>query len=203
MSEDLRPQEPTTSQTAAASGTTNEAEPTIVPSLQCTSDDEENMEDEDYGATIYEDEDGSKYDPRIAPFEFKEQDRLLPYANIERIMKKTVELFNKNAKISKEAKECMQECVTEFICFVTGEASEQCYEEKRKTVGGEDVLAALEKLGFENYGKFQSQSDCLIISVPPLTECLQKHREFIKTDKRVSTSSTKPKKKPKVPKLKN
>ncbi|EFC36079.1 predicted protein [Naegleria gruberi] len=108
--------------------------------------------DEDETEEVDDDENGGRFfDPL---FEFKEQDRLLPYANIERIMKKTVEMFNKSAKISKEAKECMQECVTEFICFVTGEASDLCVEEKRKTVAGEDVLNALEKLGFENYCKF-------------------------------------------------
>ena len=49
----------------------------------------------------------------------KEQDRLLPIANVGRIMK---QILPPNAKISKEAKETMQECVSEFISFVTGEA---------------------------------------------------------------------------------
>lgn len=40
-----------------------------------------------------------------------------------RIMKK---ILPPNAKISKEAKETMQECVSEFISFVTSEASEKC-----------------------------------------------------------------------------
>lgn len=30
-----------------------------------------------------------------------------------------------NAKIAKEAKECMQECVSEFISFITSEGSFQ------------------------------------------------------------------------------
>lgn len=30
-----------------------------------------------------------------------------------------------NAKIAKEAKECMQECVSEFIPFITSEGSSQ------------------------------------------------------------------------------
>jgi histone H3/H4 len=30
-----------------------------------------------------------------------------------------------NAKIAKEAKECMQECVSEFISFITSEG--ECY----------------------------------------------------------------------------
>lgn len=29
-------------------------------------------------------------------------------------------------KLSKEAKECMQECITEFLQFITSEASDKC-----------------------------------------------------------------------------
>ena len=57
------------------------------------------------------------------------------------------------AKISKEAKECVQECVSEFISFITSEASEKCQMEKRKTIGGEDILYAMATLGFENYAE--------------------------------------------------
>lgn len=48
----------------------------------------------------------------------REQDRLLPIANVARIMKQAVPT---NAKIAKDAKECVQECVSEFISFVTSE----------------------------------------------------------------------------------
>ena len=77
-----------------------------------------------------------------------------------------------NAKIAKEAKECMQECVSEFISFITSEgkqannipifllkvltfppASEKCQQEKRKTVNGEDILFAMTSTGFENYAE--------------------------------------------------
>lgn len=51
-------------------------------------------------------------------FEVKEQDRWLPIANVARIMKLALP---DNAKIAKEAKECMQECVSEFISFITSE----------------------------------------------------------------------------------
>ena len=57
------------------------------------------------------------------------------------------------AKISKEAKECVQECVSEFISFITSEAAEKCQMEKRKTIGGEDILYAMITLGFENYAE--------------------------------------------------
>lgn len=85
-----------------------------------------------------------------AEFEVKEQDRWLPIANVARIMKNALP---ENAKIAKEAKECMQECVSEFISFITSEASEKCHQEKRKTVNGEDILFAMTSLGFENYAE--------------------------------------------------
>lgn len=78
----------------------------------------------------------------------KEQDRLLPIANVGRIMKQIVP---PNAKISKEAKETMQDCVSEFIGFVTSEASEKCRRERRKTVNGDDICCAMETLGFDDY----------------------------------------------------
>lgn len=74
----------------------------------------------------------------------------IPIANVLRIMKNALP---ENAKIAKEAKECVQECVSEFISFITSEASEKCQQEKRKTVNGEDVLFAMTSLGFENYGE--------------------------------------------------
>ena len=46
------------------------------------------------------------------------QDRFLPIANISRIMKKALP---SNGKIAKDAKETVQECVSEFISFITSE----------------------------------------------------------------------------------
>jgi nuclear transcription Y subunit beta len=85
---------------------------------------------------------------RVGAEEIKEQDRLLPIANVGRIMK---QILPPNAKISKEAKETIQECVSEFISFVTGEASDKCHKEKRKTVNGDDVCWAFGALGFDDY----------------------------------------------------
>lgn len=97
-----------------------------------------------------------------AEAEIKEQDRLLPIANVGRIMK---QILPPNAKISKEAKETMQECVSEFISFVTGEASDKCHKEKRKTVNGDDVCWAFGALGFDDY-------------VDPMRRYLHKYREL-------------------------
>ncbi|CAN4103917.1 unnamed protein product [Withania somnifera] len=56
-----------------------------------------------------------------------------------------------NAKISKDAKEIVQEGVSEFISFITGEASDKCQREKRKAINGDDLLWAMTTLGFEEY----------------------------------------------------
>ncbi|KAB2011203.1 hypothetical protein ES319_D09G004700v1 [Gossypium barbadense] len=92
----------------------------------------------------------------------KEQDRFLPIANVGRIMKKVIP---SNGKISKDAKETVQECVSEFISFVTGEASDKCQREKRKTINGDDIIWAITTLGFEEY-------------VGPLKLYLTKYREI-------------------------
>jgi nuclear transcription Y subunit beta len=39
--------------------------------------------------------------------------------------------INKETKISKEAKEFLQQCVSEFILFLTSEASEACKNDNR------------------------------------------------------------------------
>ena len=89
------------------------------------------------------------------------QDRFLPIANISRIMKKALPA---NAKIAKDAKETVQECVSEFISFITSEASDKCQREKHKTINGDDHLWAMSTLGFEEY-------------VEPLKVYLHKYRE--------------------------
>ncbi|KAJ6550129.1 histone-fold-containing protein [Mycena capillaripes] len=82
--------------------------------------------------------------------EYREQDRFLPIANVSRIMKAAVP---PSTKIGKDAKECVQECVSEFISFITSEAAERSLLEKRKTIGGEDILYAMGTLGFDNYAE--------------------------------------------------
>ncbi|XP_028100214.1 nuclear transcription factor Y subunit B-1-like isoform X5 [Camellia sinensis] len=78
----------------------------------------------------------------------RNQDRYLPIANISRIMKKALP---SNGKIAKDAKDTVQECVSEFISFITNEASDKCQKEKRKTINGDDLLCAMATLGFEDY----------------------------------------------------
>jgi len=98
----------------------------------------------------------------------------LPIANIARIMKNTLP---ENAKIAKDSKECVQECVSEFISFITSEASDKCMQEKRKTINGDDLLWAMSTLGFDKY-------------VEPLKLYLSKYREAIRGDKPDNASKT-------------
>ncbi|GLJ52070.1 hypothetical protein SUGI_1107390 [Cryptomeria japonica] len=124
----------------------------MASSRQQRSPDSSPRSEDELGAHAYSNPDGS----------VKEQDRFLPIANVSRIMKKALPA---NAKISKDAKETVQECVSEFISFITGEASDKCQREKRKTINGDDLLWAMGTLGFENY-------------VDPLKVYLQKYREL-------------------------
>ncbi|GIY23680.1 nuclear transcription factor Y subunit beta [Caerostris darwini] len=105
----------------------------------------------------------------------REQDRFVPIANVSRIMKNAIP---KSGKIAKEAKECVQECVSEFVSFITSEYpfNDRCLQEKRKTINGEDILFAMSTLGFDNY-------------VEPLKLYLQKYRESMKGGKTISTAT--------------
>lgn len=110
---------------------------------------------------VLDEENNSDSGSKNAPL--REQDRFLPIANIAKIMKRAIP---ENGKIAKDARECVQECISEFISFVTSEASDRCQVEKRKTINGEDVLFAMNALGFDNY-------------VEPLKLYLKKYREIV------------------------
>ncbi|XP_030920371.1 nuclear transcription factor Y subunit beta isoform X1 [Geospiza fortis] len=128
--------------------------------IQPHDDTEDSMND-------HEDTNGSKES-------FREQDIYLPIANVARIMKNAIP---QTGKIAKDAKECVQECVSEFISFITSEASERCHQEKRKTINGEDILFAMSTLGFDSY-------------VEPLKLYLQKFREAMKGEKGIGGTVT-------------
>lgn len=92
----------------------------------------------------------NNYDDEVDTSIKELHERLLPIANVGRIMK---QVLPRNAKVSKEAKETMQECASEFISFVTSEATEKCRNEKRKTVSGDDVCWAFSRLGLDDYAR--------------------------------------------------
>ncbi|KAK1936847.1 histone-like transcription factor domain containing protein [Babesia divergens] len=89
-------------------------------------------------------------DVSFAAFERRdvESEISLPIANIARVMKS---VLPGSAKIAKQAKDIMRDCVTEFIMFVSSEASDICASERRKTLSAEDILLAMNSLGFERY----------------------------------------------------
>ena len=91
----------------------------------------------------------------------KEQDRILPAANIGRIMKR---MLPSDVKINKDTKDFVATCVSEFISFITSEAADKCLQEKRKTLNGEDIVWALHNMGMGEY-------------VEPLRVYLTKYRE--------------------------
>lgn len=92
----------------------------------------------------------------------REQDRFMPIANVVRIMRR---ILPSHAKISDDSKQLIQECVSEFISFITMEANDRCKHEQRKTITAEDILWAMSKIGLDDY-------------IEPLTLYLQRYREF-------------------------
>ncbi|KAH8305532.1 hypothetical protein KR018_008904 [Drosophila ironensis] len=124
-----------------------------------------NSEDsQQYANDMVKEEDeasGDESDKQDGGIMLREQDRFLPICNIIKIMKVPVP---QNGKIAKDARECIQECVSEFISFISSEAIERSVAENRKTVNGDDLLVAFSNLGFDNY-------------VEPLSIYLQKYRE--------------------------
>ena len=91
-----------------------------------------------------------------------EQDKTMPLNNVANIMKS---VLPPGTKISKEAKQLMQDCCSELISFVTSGATEAVFEDKRKTVLGDDIIQSMYTLGFPNYSEI-------------MTIYLQKYKEF-------------------------
>ncbi|XP_058209942.1 nuclear transcription factor Y subunit B-3-like [Rhododendron vialii] len=83
-----------------------------------------------------------------APENTHDQDYYVPTANITRVMRR---VLPPQAKIADDAKETVQQCVTEYINMITSEANDRCHREGRKTITADDILWAIERLGFDNY----------------------------------------------------
>uniref|UniRef100_A0A8C4CJR1 Transcription factor CBF/NF-Y/archaeal histone domain-containing protein n=1 Tax=Denticeps clupeoides TaxID=299321 RepID=A0A8C4CJR1_9TELE len=71
---------------------------------------------------------------------FREQDIYLPIANVARIMKNGIP---QTGKIAKDAKECVQECVSEFISFITSEPLKLYLQKFREAMKGEKGIAGV------------------------------------------------------------
>ncbi|XP_021748654.1 nuclear transcription factor Y subunit B-10-like [Chenopodium quinoa] len=87
-----------------------------------------------------------KFKAPVMPF--REQDHYMPIANLVRIIR---QVLPSNAKVADGAKVMLQECVSEFISFITSEANEKCQQEHRKTITAEDVIVAMSRLGLDHY----------------------------------------------------
>ncbi|KAL2332832.1 hypothetical protein Fmac_014045 [Flemingia macrophylla] len=72
----------------------------------------------------------------------------MPITNVTKI---SGEVIPDNGKVSDGAKELLQESATEFITFVTSKAKERSQSKCRKIMNVEDVLWAMDKLGFDDY----------------------------------------------------
>ncbi|ELA41444.1 uncharacterized protein VICG_01549 [Vittaforma corneae ATCC 50505] len=81
---------------------------------------------------------------------YKVTDRQLPIANVSKIMK---DAMPNAAKISKESKELMGKCASEFIAIITCRAKNICECEARKTVTGDDLIRAMEDLDLPYYSE--------------------------------------------------
>uniref|UniRef100_A0A671QG37 Nuclear transcription factor Y subunit beta-like n=2 Tax=Sinocyclocheilus TaxID=75365 RepID=A0A671QG37_9TELE len=96
----------------------------------------------DEGLDDHEDGNGSKDNLR-------EQDIYLPIANVARIMKNAIP---QTGKIAKDAKECVQECVSEFISFITSEPLKLYLQKFREAMKGEkgiNTVTVTEGMGEE------------------------------------------------------
>ena len=56
-------------------------------------------------------------------------------------------------RVSGEAKEMVRESIVEFIEFIASEAADMVAAENRRVVTGDDLLAAMRKLGFDEYAE--------------------------------------------------
>ncbi|KAL6607041.1 hypothetical protein ACP70R_042694 [Stipagrostis hirtigluma subsp. patula] len=85
----------------------------------------------------------------------------IPTAILKRIMRRALP---PGTKIAGDAREAVDRCVAEFAAVLRSEAAQESRRQRRVTVTGDDLVAALDSLGFEDY-------------VGPLAEFLRRYRE--------------------------
>ncbi|ORD94514.1 NFYB3 [Enterospora canceri] len=89
-----------------------------------------------------------------SPTELRIKDRLLPLANVSKIMKASVPEV---AKISKEAKALVQQSASEFIAIVTAKAKDIAAQESRKAVNGDDLVRAMDDLDLSCFSEITAK----------------------------------------------
>ena len=71
----------------------------------------------------------------------------------------------KDAKVARDAKNLMQELVSEFICFITSEANDISLAEKHKAISQEDILESFAVLGKQcPCGRHMELHSCVLSS---------------------------------------
>lgn len=78
----------------------------------------------------------------------KLEDLNLPNASVQKIIK---EALPESINIGKDAKAALSRAASVFILYVTSEASKGAHKDGRKTLLGQDVIKAIEKLEFDEF----------------------------------------------------
>uniref|UniRef100_T1JJN7 DNA polymerase epsilon subunit 3 n=1 Tax=Strigamia maritima TaxID=126957 RepID=T1JJN7_STRMM len=107
----------------------------------------------------------------------KPEDLNLPTAVITRIIK---DALPDAVNISKEARAAISKAASVFVLYATSSANNFAIKSKRKTLTGQDVLAAMQDMEFEKF-------------VEPLTECLETFKKEQKGKKEASDKRKKSK----------
>ncbi|XP_027093717.1 uncharacterized protein [Coffea arabica] len=95
------------------------------------------------------------------PHPRQDPEHLFTITNICRIMR---HIFLPNARVFKEAKSTIEECVSKDINFITMEANERYHSEHCKTITAKNLTYAHANLGFDSY-------------VSPITLYLERYRQ--------------------------
>ena len=72
----------------------------------------------------------------------------LPKSTVKKLIQQQLP---ENVKCPQETAQFISECAEEFIHMLTAQAMEECTERGKKTLSGDDVMKALETLGYEAY----------------------------------------------------
>ncbi|CAG9784525.1 unnamed protein product [Diatraea saccharalis] len=83
----------------------------------------------------------------LCPPPSEEDELTLPRASINKMIKELVP----SVRVAFESRELILNCCTEFIHLLSSEANEICNQSNKKTINAEHVLAALDRLGFNDY----------------------------------------------------
>ncbi|XP_045480509.1 DNA polymerase epsilon subunit 3 [Harmonia axyridis] len=78
----------------------------------------------------------------------KLEDLNLPNASVQKIIK---EALPESVNIGKDAKAALSRAASVFILYITSEASKGAQKDGRKTLSGQDVFKAIEKLEFDDF----------------------------------------------------